>query len=66
VGEAEESSSDASTIAIRCDQRCGNSVDNWVNRKLDALAQKEARVRRTENAKGLKRYIIRKLTGAEA
>jgi hypothetical protein len=28
--------------------------------------RREARARRMENAKGLKRYIVRKLTGAEA
>ncbi|KAJ7857997.1 hypothetical protein B0H13DRAFT_1902061 [Mycena leptocephala] len=38
VGEAEESSSDASTIAIRCDQRCGHGVDE----ELGALAQRGA------------------------
>ncbi|KAJ7904099.1 hypothetical protein B0H13DRAFT_1881769 [Mycena leptocephala] len=47
VGEAAERSSDASTIAIRCDQRCEQGVDE----ELGALAQRGAGVEDGERCK---------------
>jgi hypothetical protein len=57
----EENSSDTSTIAIRCDQRCGHGVDE----ELGALGQRGAGVEDRELEEAVD-GVVGELAGAEA